>query len=116
MGLREEILAFDDRRIAEVKAFGRTLWVRSMSAHERDVFEVGCMGSGKSKDDPSRLIDIRAKFVAQVLCDADGKRIFSDADVPALSAKMVPEIDKVWEAGRKLNAITEDDLKELAGN
>ena len=115
MGLREDILAFDDRRIEEVRAFGRTLYVRSISAHERDCFE-----AGNSKREGGKMVpnpvDIRARFCVLVLCDADGKRIFTDADVPALTVKAVRELDKVWAVASKLNAIDDEDVKELAGN
>lgn len=115
MGLREEILAFEDNTIEPVQAFGRTVYVRSISGEERDRFEASnqVRKGGKIVPNP---VHIRARFCALVMCDEHGKRLFSDADVMALTRKNVRQLDAVWTVAQKLNAIDDSDIDELAGN
>lgn len=107
MGFKDQILAAEDlpRRELHIPEWGVTVFVRTMSGRERDRFE------GQQSRDP--YADPRARLAVTCLCDGDGKAIFSDADVPALSAKSAKALDRVWAVASRLNGITREDLEEL---
>lgn len=82
-----------------------------MTGLERDAFETAYLESKAN-----RKPNIRGSMVAFSACDQDGQRIFTDADAEALGNMPSAELDKVFAAAQKLNAIDEDDIKELEGN
>lgn len=56
-------------------------------------------------------------FVCLAVCDADGKRVFEDADLDGVLLK-VPGwiITEVWGAGGKLNRLTKASQEEVEKN
>ena len=111
--LRDQILAADDLPRREVETaewapFGvPTVFVRGLTAAERDDYEQGLTertpkGGVRAKMSQSNL---RASFVARVLIDADGARIFSDKDIAALGQKSAKVLDRLWDVGRELSGM-----------
>jgi hypothetical protein len=49
----------------------------------------------------------RSRFAAMACCDGDGKRLFTDADVSALSAAPggFTVLDRIWNEGGKFNGL-----------
>ena len=114
---KDQILKADDIAHEDVKCpeWGGTLRVKSLSAHERDLFEAGLVVSPgkKSKD---RLNDFRASYIARAIIDADGKRLFSDKDIAALSKKSAKPVSRVFDVAQRLSGMTDKDVEELEGN
>lgn len=92
MGLREQVLSSDDRKRAPVTIEGWPdgLYVQELSGEDADIF----------KGDPSH-----AQIAATVLVDEDGARIFTAADVEALSKKRLSNLRKVVDAALSLNGL-----------
>lgn len=113
---REQALGCDDMQAGRVPVpewgEGAEVIVRSMTAEERDDWEVKCIGAGESRD----IRNFRAKLVAYVVVDEDGKRVFTDADIPALGKKNSAAIDRIATKAMKLNGMAQQDLEELAKN
>lgn len=112
---RENILNADDiaHRDVEVKEWGGTVRVRSMSGAERDAFEQSILDAkGKAKN----IKNIRARFVASLIVDEKGDRVFADSDIEALGKKNGKALDHLFDVAQKLSGMAEDDLEELAGN
>jgi hypothetical protein len=99
MGLREKILAADDirREAVEVPEWGVTVHVQTFSA--ADMVAVG--------DASERLVDASFNVVLVMLGarDETGARIFTEDDVPALSAKASDPVGKVAAAIKRVSAI-----------
>ena len=111
MGLRETILQAADRGRVEVTAWGVTFWVRSLSARERDDFELANTHTrGKRKG--TMKPNVRARLVCLCAVDADGQRIFSDGDAAELGKKSAAEVDRVFEVCRQVNHIGDGDWEE----
>lgn len=108
--LREQILAADDlpREAVEVPEWGLTVWVRTITASQRDAFE-----GALSKD---QFADVRARLAAYALCDEDGSPLFTDADIKALGQKSAAALTRISEVAMRLNAVTTKDLDELEKN
>lgn len=118
---REDILAVQDIQREEVpvpewkiKNVDLVL-VQGLSGKERDELEAS-MIVGKGKNANVNLKNLRAKVVARSIVGEDGKRIFTDADIPALSEKSAIALNRVYEVAQRLSGITQEDVEELTKN
>lgn len=107
---REAILEANDLRLEKVHVpeWGGDVWLRVMTGTERDNFERSVMKNGKLDS-----LNIRAKFAALVIVGEDGSRLFNDRDVTALGGKSAAALDRVLEAGQRLNGFSDEDVAEL---
>ena len=112
---KDQILAAEDlgKELVSVPEWGGHVYVKVMSGAERDAWEASIVGTTGSQ---RNLQNIRARLVALTACDGGGLRLFSDADVGELGKKSSKALDRVFAVAQKLNALTEDDIKELEGN
>ena len=104
---KEQILSANDLPQEEVQVleWGGSVFVRTMTGSERDAFE-----SDYQKD---KSKDIRAKLCVRVVCDENGQRLFSDADIMALSSKSAAALDRIFAAAISLNKVSNKDIEEL---
>lgn len=109
---RETILGMTQMPVREVElpAWGDQVYVKMLTGLERDAFEVSC------QDDKLGFRNIRARLVVLTACDADGKRLFEDADAVQLGMTPSLELDIIFTEAQKLNGMREEDIKGTAGN
>lgn len=112
---REAILAIDDLPREVVEVWGDRLWVRCMTAAERDDFEAQVMVT-KGKDTKLNLKNLRAQLVVRTTVDEDGNRLFTDEDAEDVGKKSADEIDKLFAVASRLSGFSEKDVEELAKN
>ena len=113
MGLTKElILAADDlpREKIAVPEWGGDVWVRALTASERDALELSVTG------DKGTMQNLRARLAVLVLVDEKGARLFSDGEAAALGAKSAAALDRVFTVGQKINALSEEDVEGLVKN
>ncbi|MDT0305061.1 hypothetical protein [Streptomonospora wellingtoniae] len=110
---RDQILGADDAQYdhVDVPEWGGRVRIRSLTGTERDKFESEIAGNTKRL----KLDNVRAKFVAKSVVDAQGNQVFSTADVAALGRKNAAVLNRVFEACQKLSGLTDDDVDELLG-
>lgn len=110
---KDQILAADDLGLLEVQVpeWGGSVFVRVMSVGERDSYENDWMVNKNKGVD-----NFRSKFLQRVLCDEKGDLLFSSQEVEKIAKKSARVITKIWEAAMKHNALTDDDVEELAKN
>lgn len=110
----DQILAADDMPTedVEVPEWKGTVRIRMLSGAERDRFEAS-IAQQKGKSTKANLENLRARLVAKCAIGEDGKRLFSDSQAVALGQKSAAALDRVFEAARKLNRMTDDDVAEL---
>lgn len=113
-----DILRVDDKKLQqlEVPEWGGAVWIRTMTATERDAFEQEFVDLRQGKTKSGTVANVRAKFAARILCDGNGARLFEDKDIPELGRKSASALDRVFDAGMKLNGFSKADVEELAGN
>ena len=99
MDLREQIMAANDFDTVAVEVWGCTVHLKSLSA--KQVLEW-------DKLDTRTLI----KSVILSLCDADGKKLFNDDDVPVLMDKSYNTIGIMMKVFNKLNGFDKEDAKK----
>ena len=114
MGLsRDQILAADDLGMMKVNVpeWGGEVFIRVMSVGERDAYEnEWVQNRGKGVE------SFRSKFLARCLCDENGERLFSDADISLLEKKSAKIMCRLWDKAMAHNALSNDDVEELAKN
>lgn len=111
--LRDQILAADDLPRVEVDTpewapFGvPTIFVRGLTAAERDDYEQSLLETGPDGRirQKRHQTNLRASFVARVIVDAEGTRVFTDKDAGALGEKNAAVIDRIWDAARVLSGM-----------
>lgn len=110
---KEQILAADDMGLLEVQVpeWGGSVFVRVMTVGERDSYENDWMVN-KSKG----VENFRSKFLQRVLCDEKGELLFKASEIELLAKKSARVTIRVWEAAMKHNALSDDDVEELAKN
>lgn len=108
---REQIDSKADAKIIEVPAWGGTVCIRLMSVGDRDSYELKILeGNGKA------IPDFRSELLARTLCDDKGTLLYPGQEgVEALKRKSSDEMHRLWQAALKHNALTEEEIKKLAG-
>jgi len=113
---RDQILQADDitKQLVSVPEWGKDaeVYVKGMTGAERDKFE-SSMISMRAKSQEINMTNIRAKLASLTICDAKGKRLFSENDVQALSQKSAAALQRVFEVAQRLSGITDADVEEL---
>lgn len=114
---KDAILTIDDRQTERVAVpeWGGEVLVRGLTGAERDEFEATVVVR-RGRDMQVNLANMRAKLVALSVVDANGARLFSDADVGALSRKSAVALQRVFEAAQRLSGLSPDDVETLAKN
>ena len=113
---RDDILNVKDIAIelVEVPEWGGEVYVKGMTGLERDAFE-GSIVEIRGKGRRVNMANVRAKLAAQTLCDENGERLFTDADVKELGRKSASALQRVFEVAQRLSGIGEEAVKELTG-
>lgn len=108
---REQIERADDAKIIKAQAWGNEVCVRLMTVGDRDSYELLLVESG-GKAPP----DFRSELVARTLCDEKGNLLFpGDEGVKEIKKRSADEIHKLWLVAMKHNALSDEEIKRLAG-
>ena len=92
----------------EVPEWGGKVFIRVMTAGERDRFE--------SKQRKDEFTNLRARTVAACVCDSSGNLLFTEADIPELTKLHAKALDRIFEKAIPFNGIGSDDIAELKKN
>ena len=113
---RDAILQAVDYRIERVDCpeWGGHVFVRSMAGFERDLFEQSFVDSKGNRKEV--VENIRAGLAARTVCDADGKRLFSDKDIAALGKKSAAALDRIFEVSQRLSGLSKSEIKKKKKN
>lgn len=118
---REQIMAIDDgeREEVTIPAWGGSVWVRTLSADEKDYWERGLdAGSDASTEEKlsKRYDRLRARTAVLSCCDAQGAPLFVMQDMEWLGRKSAKALDKIWDVFVRLNAIGKEEVEALTKN
>ncbi|GHT26823.1 hypothetical protein FACS18942_05000 [Planctomycetales bacterium] len=92
-----------------------TVFVRELSAREKDAFEAGLVQERRGTR-RMNLADVRARMAVLVCCDANRNPIFNSEDVEWLTKKNVRPLSRIYNAAKELNEISDEDEEELVKN
>jgi hypothetical protein len=109
---KDAILGASDLNVLKVhvKEWGGDVYVRVMTVGERDAYECEWLAN-KDKG----VQNFRSKFLARCLCDKDGNRLFTDGEIDKLAGKSIAVVDRLFNRAMKHNAMSMEDVTELAG-
>lgn len=107
---REAFLAAPAPEVVPVDlpALGGRVFVRELTAGERDRFETEHARSQNS--------DFRAKLMAACVCDESGKRLFTDADAKKLANLPASHVEGLVRKIIEVNALSDQDVEDLEKN
>jgi hypothetical protein len=112
---REQIDNATDAKIITVDApelggDGRVC-IRLMSVGDRDSYELKALDSEKGA-----IVDFRSELLSRTLCDEKGNLLYPGKDgVEAIKRRSSDVMHRLWHAALKHNALTEEEIKKLAG-
>lgn len=113
---RDEILAANDMVFedVEVPEWGGCVRVRLMSGAARAVFDAWAYASRGNQTEWMR----RFRFLVCVLCivDADGKLMFSEADVEILGDRSTDALSRVFRVAARLNKLLPEQVEDSVKN
>ena len=109
----KDILGADDLKSerVEVPEWDGYLFVRVMTGDERDKWELYI----QSREIES-MDGVRALFVSYTAVDESGKRLFTDDQVKELGNKSASALDRVFQAARILNKLSDADVEATVKN
>lgn len=100
------------REEVDCPEWGGTVFVRTLSAAERDRWEIRCEDL-KTK---GLLSNVRASLLVLTLCDADGKLLFTENDAVELGKKSAAVVDRLFDVARRLNGIGQEQVEAAKKN
>ena len=114
---KDTILAAEDlgRERVAIKDWGGEVFVRAMTAAERDEWEAGLVAE-KGADPTARMRNLRARLAVLCVVTEAGERIFADSDADALGKKSAKALDRIFEVASRLNGLTAKDVEHLEKN
>ena len=89
----------------EVPEWGGSVGVKVISGTARDKFE--------SFYTEKKMDNFRVRFLAEALCDEQGEKLFTDADVEELGKKSSIVINRLFAAAFSHSAFTGEAVNEL---
>lgn len=112
---RQQILRQTKMKIVEVPIpeWGGSVYVLEMTGKERDNFEVAQL-RGRGGSAQQNMTNARAKLVAAVTVDKEGRRIFQDSDVRALGETSSKALTRIFRVATDLSGLTEKDMEDLS--
>lgn len=111
-----DIFAVDDFESKKiyVPQWKGSVYIKTMSGTERDAFESSTVKVGKDGKQEQDMVNFRARFLSNVLTDADGVKLFKNArEVVMLGQKAVPALDLLFKEAQELNSMSKDDVEKL---
>jgi ssDNA-binding replication factor A large subunit len=116
MSLREELLKPRKQRFEPFEAFGKQLSIRVLSAREYDLYDGQRLEVHGTREVKFNYDNIRARLVVLVLGDAEGNRVFKDGDVKAVGELPCDEVDRIYEAGLRVNLLNKQAEETIRKN
>lgn len=114
---REAIFAVSDIKTEAVYVpeWGGSVYVKGMTARERDEYEVEIV-STRGKNVEVNRRNLRAKLVVRTVVDENGERLFGDTDIKELGEKSAAAIDRLFGVAQRLSGLSPEDEEDLAKN
>lgn len=124
---KEGILGAPDVRFedVEVPEWGGAVRIKSLSARERDAWEIAAMPDMTGVDlrdkdllekMKGRIENVRARLVACTAVGEDGALLFTAEDVAKLGDKNSMVLDRLFQVAQRLNGIGEANTEAITKN
>jgi predicted DNA binding protein len=98
---------------------GRTVWVRTLHASERDAYLASLRDVKRDRRGVTivdRTANGSARLAVLCLCDEQGRRLFADDDAAELGLKSSAALDRITDVAARLNRLNTEALEEAEKN
>jgi hypothetical protein len=114
---REEILSAPDigTETVDVPEWGGQIHIRTLTGAEYDRWQESIL-IRRGDRSQVKIQGARVQLIALCIVDDNGKRIFTDKDIPLLNKKSSAGIARVYDAVCKQSRIGEGEVEELVKN
>lgn len=111
---KDQILAAQDleTETVEVPQWGGSVMVRSLTARERGQL-ISSIVDQRAGGRTLKLTEIQVRTCAMAIVDAQGSRMFEEADIAKLSRKSASALQVVFEVAQRLSGLSDDQVEEL---
>jgi hypothetical protein len=115
---KADILAVNDRttELVDVPEWGGAVYVRTMTAAERDREERRIYDAQQGKKGSEAMANFRARFLALTLVNEDGEPLFSMKEVDQLASKSFAVISRLFDVSQRINGVTKEEIEAIEGN
>lgn len=100
--------------LMEVPELGGSVYLRGLTAAERDDYESESFRVTKGQPDVN-MRNMRARLLVRSLCDEQGNRLFRNHDVEKLGKFQAKILDRLFAKAQELTGISDADIEELTG-
>lgn len=111
MSFRDDFLNYSGVEVEPVDTPAGPTFVRTMSAGQRDRFEVEF-----AEDKERRRVIYRGRLVMHTCCDAEGHLIFGPKDLARINDLSMDVVEPIFLAARKLNGLEPDEQELMRKN
>lgn len=111
---KEQILAASDLETEEVEVpqWGGSVLVRSLTARERGQL-ISSIVDQRAGGRTLKLTEVQVRTCAMAIVDAQGNRMFEEADIAKLSRKSAGALQVIFEVAQRLSGLSDDQVEEL---
>ena len=112
---KDQIMSARDLETEQVfvEEWGGEVFVRGLTASERDQFEAETVIPGSKQ---KNFKNFRARLVVLCAVDGKGERLFAAKDAEALGKKSAAAVLKVFKVAQRLSGLGLDDEKDIEEN
>lgn len=101
------------RQEIKIPEWEDSVWVRSLTVGERDLVD-NEISTNRNKGNAHN--NLRARMLVRCCCDATGKELFTEADIPVVGKFAATILEKVFDSILKLNRIGAGAVEEAEKN
>jgi len=114
---RDAILKAEDIHTekVDVPEWGGEVLVRGLSGRQRDEFE-GSLVEHRGRRAVMNTANMRAKLVAWSVVDEEGKRLFTNGDVPELGEHSAAAVNRIYGVAARLSGLSDEDVDEMVAD
>lgn len=103
-------------KLVDVPDLGGHVYVRTLTAAEKDAYEASQVKVGKDGDLEPQLANASGNLAALVICDEQGRRLFEDDDAGELGRLPAPVLAPIVAEARKINGMNRKAVEDAKGN
>jgi hypothetical protein len=118
VGIKDQIISTADcqREEVHVPEWDCTFYIRSITAQEIDAWQCETLTYDKDRNVVINRQNVRSRLLVRCMVDEAGQRIFADNEALLLGSKNNKVVERLYKIAERLNAVTEEDIKELSKN
>lgn len=100
-----------ETEVVKVPEWGGEVLVQGISLTEKDAYRKSLTIDGEIELDGAT-----ARLCTMCMVDEDGKRLFEEIDIAALSTKSAAAIERIFQVAQRLSGMDQEEIKDAVKN